>query len=105
MGAGLLLLAAVGGYWVLERATSQTGLFRLLSMIVGLIIIVFGITGASCHVMSRISCSTISSSSGIAAKNCSTTGIKSCCGKADKKQCSFSAKKAREAAAAADAVE
>jgi hypothetical protein len=47
-GAGFWLLAAVGGYWVLERAESHKGQLRRVGKLLGSIIIVLSLLGIVC---------------------------------------------------------
>lgn len=49
-GSAFLLLAAVGGYWVLERGAQQKGGVRLAGLLVGLTIIVVSFFGVACKV-------------------------------------------------------
>ena len=53
-GGGLLLLSAVAGYWVLERAETHKGSLRRSGRVVGWIIIVSSFVGLIC----RIACAT-----------------------------------------------
>lgn len=52
MGHGLvgLLLAAVAGYWVLERASAHKGQLQKIGFTVGSIVIVASLLGAVCSV-------------------------------------------------------
>ena len=49
-GAGFLLLTAIGGYWVLERAEKQKRGLKQVGQLLGAIIIVVSLIGAGCHV-------------------------------------------------------
>ena len=49
-GVGLLLLAAVAGYWVLERASSQKGKLKRIGRLLGGIVIVVSLIGVACTV-------------------------------------------------------
>ena len=49
-GVGLLLLAAVGGYWVLERAATHKGGLKRAGQLVGSVIIAVSLIGVVCHV-------------------------------------------------------
>ena len=49
-GAGMLLLAAVGGYWVLERSASHRGRLKQVGQLLGGLIIIVSLIGVSCHV-------------------------------------------------------
>ena len=49
-GAGVLLLAAVAGYWVLERADKHKGGLRKLGQILGGLIIVVSLVGLACRI-------------------------------------------------------
>ena len=51
-GVGVLLLAAVAGYWVLERAERQRGALKRVGRLVGSIVIVVSVLGVACHVWS-----------------------------------------------------
>ena len=46
-GAGILLLCAVAGYWVLERASERKGSLRRIGLMVGTSIIILGLLGAA----------------------------------------------------------
>ena len=49
-GVGPLLLAAVGGYWVLERAETHKGQLKQVGQFLGALIIVSSLFGAACRV-------------------------------------------------------
>jgi len=49
-GTGLLLLGAVAGYWVLERADSHRGQLKQVGQVVGWVVIVTSLLGAACKV-------------------------------------------------------
>lgn len=49
-GVGVLLLSAVAGYWVLERAESHKGSLRKVGRFLGWLIIVSSLIGAVCRV-------------------------------------------------------
>lgn len=57
---GLLLLAAVGGYWVLERAEAHKGRLKQTGQLLGTIIIVVSLIGLVCHVWNLATCKGIS---------------------------------------------
>ena len=46
----LLLLAAVAGYWVLERAVSHRGQLQKVGQVLGAIVIVISLIGVACKV-------------------------------------------------------
>ena len=52
MGHGVagLLLAAIGGYWVLERASAHKGRLRQVGQLLGGLIIIVSVIGVACHV-------------------------------------------------------
>lgn len=50
MGGGALLLAAVAGYWVLERADKHKGNLKSIGQIVGWVVIVASLVGVACRV-------------------------------------------------------
>ena len=51
-GVGLLLLAAVGGYWVLERASNhKQGDLRRVGKALGWIIILVSVIGVMCDIL------------------------------------------------------
>lgn len=49
-GSGTLLLAAIGGYWVLERAATHKGGLKQIGQLVGGLIIVTSLIGVACRV-------------------------------------------------------
>ena len=49
-GAGILLLAAIGGYWVLERAQGHRGNLKRIGQLVGGVVIIVSLLGVSCKV-------------------------------------------------------
>ena len=49
-GVGLLLLSAVGGYWVLERAATHKGNLKKVGQILGTVIILTSLLGLVCRV-------------------------------------------------------
>ena len=49
-GAGILLLTAVAGYWVLERADTHKGDLKRVGKVLGWLIIVVSIAGVACNV-------------------------------------------------------
>jgi hypothetical protein len=55
-GSGLLLLAAVAGYWVLERAERHKGLLKRVGQWVGGAIIVVSLVGVGCRVFCAATC-------------------------------------------------
>ena len=46
-GVGVLMLCAVAGYWVLERASVHKGSLRRIGLMVGTTIIILGLLGAA----------------------------------------------------------
>ena len=56
-GIAPLLLAMVGGYWVIERAEREKGQVRQLGRFLGSVIIVVSLFGVICQVWSSITCS------------------------------------------------
>ena len=54
-GIGLLLLSAVAGYWVLERASSHKGELQRVGRLLGTIVIVMSLIGIGCAVASMAS--------------------------------------------------
>ncbi|MBI4355410.1 MAG: hypothetical protein HY597_03020 [Candidatus Omnitrophica bacterium] len=48
--AGLLLISAASGYWVLERASREKGTLKAVGQWVGAIIIFVSLTGVFCGV-------------------------------------------------------
>ena len=57
-GVGILLLAAVGGYWVFERAETHKGELKKLGQFLGGLIIIVSLIGVACHVWYLVTCST-----------------------------------------------
>ena len=55
-GSGLLLFAAIGGYWVLERAESHKGGLRKIGRLLGGAIILISLIGIACRVWYAVSC-------------------------------------------------
>ena len=53
---GGLLLAAVGGYWVLERAETHKGDLKRVGQFLGALIIVASLVGVVCRVWSAATC-------------------------------------------------
>ena len=49
-GVGLLLLAAVGGYWVVERAQTHKGALKKVGQLLGGVIMLVSLIGVICHV-------------------------------------------------------
>ena len=49
-GVELLLVSAIGGYWVLERAETHTGQLKSVGRLLGAIIIVLSLAGVACRV-------------------------------------------------------
>ena len=49
-GSGILLLTAVAGYWVLERASSHKGQLQKVGFFVGSFVIVASLVGVICTV-------------------------------------------------------
>ena len=49
-GVGMLLLTAVAGYWVLERASTHKGQLQKVGFFVGSLIIVVSLFGVACSV-------------------------------------------------------
>ena len=49
-GTGFLLLAAVGGYWVLERASGHRGALKKVGQWVGGIVLAVSLIGVGCRV-------------------------------------------------------
>ena len=50
MMAGLLLISAAAGYWVLERAHREKGALKTIGQWLGAIIIIVSLTGVACTV-------------------------------------------------------
>ena len=55
-GTGTLLLAAVGGYWVLERASKQKGNLQRIGQVVGGLVILSSLIGVACRVWYVATC-------------------------------------------------
>lgn len=55
-GVGVLLLAAIGGYWVLERASSHKGNLKRIGQLVGVAVIVISFVGIACRVWYAATC-------------------------------------------------
>jgi hypothetical protein len=55
-GVGALLIAAVGGYWVLERAARQKGNLKKVGQLLGAAIIIVSLIGVACRVVSAVNC-------------------------------------------------
>lgn len=51
-----LLLAAIGGYWVLERASAQKGQLRQVGLFLGSLVIVMSLLGVLAEVWSMGAC-------------------------------------------------
>ncbi|MBI3010999.1 MAG: hypothetical protein HYY58_00700 [Candidatus Omnitrophica bacterium] len=49
-GTGVLLLSAIGGYWVLERAAAHKGHLKRVGQWLGAAIIVISLVGVACRV-------------------------------------------------------
>ena len=49
-GLGILMLAAVGGYWVLERSVNQRGQIKQVGQVLGTVIIALSLVGMGCWV-------------------------------------------------------
>jgi len=49
-GSGLLLLTAVAGYWVLERASVHKGQLQKVGFFVGSVVIIASLVGVICTV-------------------------------------------------------
>ena len=54
MGHGVvpLLLTAIGGYWVLERAETHKGQLKQVGQFLGALVIIASLVGAACRVWS-----------------------------------------------------
>ncbi len=57
-GVGPLLLAAVAGYWVLERAETHKGRLRKIGQLLGGLIILVSLVGVVCRVWCLAMCPT-----------------------------------------------
>ena len=55
-GVGALLIAAVGGYWVLERAARQKGNLKKVGQLLGTVIIIVSLVGTACRVWCAVKC-------------------------------------------------
>ena len=55
-GVGFLLLAAVAGYWVLERASSHKGNLKRVGQLVGAAVILISLLGAICKIACAATC-------------------------------------------------
>ena len=55
-GVGALLIAAVGGYWVLERAARQKGNLKKVGQLLGTVIIIVSLIGVACKVWCTVKC-------------------------------------------------
>jgi len=55
-GVGVLLLAAVGGYWVLERAATHKGNLKRIGQLLGVAIIIVSLLGVACKVWYAATC-------------------------------------------------
>ena len=53
---GILMLSAVAGYWVLERAESRKKGLKRAGRFVGWFVIICSVVGVACHVSSLIAC-------------------------------------------------
>ena len=49
-GVGILLLSAIGGYWVLERASGHRGRLKQVGQLLGGLIIIVSLVGVACRV-------------------------------------------------------
>ena len=56
-GVGVLLLSAVAGYWVLERADTHKGELKTIGQVLGAIIVVVSLVGMVCQIWSAAMCS------------------------------------------------
>ena len=54
--SGVLLVAAIGGYWVLERAATHKGYLKQIGQVLGTAIIVISLIGVACRIWSAASC-------------------------------------------------
>ena len=61
---GVLLFAAIGGYWVLERAERQKGKLKRVGQFLGWLIIVVSLVGTACRVWYLATCTRGSSGKG-----------------------------------------
>ena len=55
LGVAILLLTAVAGYVVFERASSRKGSVKKLGRVVGVVVIVLSFLGVACRAYSGIS--------------------------------------------------
>ena len=55
-GIGVLLLTAIGGYWVLERAELHKGQLKKVGQFLGWLIIAASLVGSVCRVWSAATC-------------------------------------------------
>ena len=55
-GIGVLLLGAVGGYWVLERAATHKGKLKQVGQLVGGVVIVLSLVGAALQIWNLATC-------------------------------------------------
>ena len=57
-GVGILLLTAIGGYWVLERASAHKGNLKRIWQLVGVAIIIISFIGVACRIWYAATCPT-----------------------------------------------
>ena len=55
---GVLLLTAVAGYWVLERAASHKGNLKNVGQLLGAAIIIISLVGVACKIWCAAKCPT-----------------------------------------------
>ena len=55
-GVGMLLLAAIGGYWVIERAQTHKAPLKKFGQFLGGLIIAVSLIGVACRVWYLASC-------------------------------------------------
>ncbi len=55
-GTGVLLLAAIGGYWVLERAATHKDGLKKIGQLLGGAIILISLIGVACKVWYAAAC-------------------------------------------------
>ena len=55
-GVGVLLLTAIGGYWVLERASGHKGNLKRIGQLVGVAVIIISFIGVACRVWCAATC-------------------------------------------------
>ena len=60
-GVGVLLLSAVAGYWVLERAETHKKGLRQIGRLLGAAIIIASVVGAACRIWYAATCGPSSS--------------------------------------------